>query len=190
MKLFTKDTSKYGMRIRELLDEFYQRQPQVRGGPRQGRRGPLDPSLNQAILHMAKLIFPKGFQVQHADDKTAQQVWKRFDAGEFVAPSNNSGYTVFDDPQVNYAMRAWHDWTHWKLRRTFQNVHENQVNDQQKRDLIKVFGRTPQTMRWCKILDADTVGQLQYKKKYGDFPVDQHAFVLAYLNGGGLDRRY
>ncbi len=181
------------MLLRQLFDqlfEYYETQPQVRGGPRQGRRGPLDPSLNQAILQIVKMIFPKGYQVQPSDDKRAQEVWKRFDAGVAIAPSNNSGYTIFDDPKVNYAMRVWHDWTHWKLQKTFQNVHEIQVNDQQKRDLIKVFGRTSQTMRWCKILDADTVGQLQYKQKFGDFPRDQHAFVTAYLQGRGLDRKY
>lgn len=169
------------MKICDII-ELYQPQPK--------QNGALDPAFNQAVLRMASLLMPNGYSEQPHDDKRAEDVWSRFDSGQPIVPSNNSQFNIFADPQVNVAFRAWHDWTHWKLKRTFSNVHEGHVNEKQKQDLIKVFGRNPRTLYWCKIIDAENVGQLEYKAKFGQFPHDQYAFDVAYLKGKGFDRHY
>jgi hypothetical protein len=48
--------------------------------------------------------------------------------------------------------------------------------------LIALYGDTPRTRQWCRIIEAEIVGQIHYREQHGEFPIDQYAFVVDYLN--------
>ena len=75
---------------------------------------PLDPNLNAAILAIAKRLFPDGFDVSDDAPDTYEKLKAHLDAGNrMLVYGGGSQHTIYADPAVNHAFRAWHDWTHW-----------------------------------------------------------------------------
>lgn len=76
---------------------------------------PLDPGLNTAIVAIASLLFPNGFDVADIAPDTYDKLKAHLDAGRrMLVWSGASDYTVFGCCEVNWAYRAWHDWCHWQ----------------------------------------------------------------------------
>lgn len=143
---------------------------------------PLDSSLNAAILTMARRIFPTGFDVSADAPGTFNALKAHLDAGKrMVVYGGGCEGTIYADPAVNYAFRAWHDWCHWRGDHDFFEPGEQAVCTMQCLQLMELYGVNEQTARWVKILQAEVVGQriyYQYHKRYID---DQRGFIEAYL---------
>lgn len=125
--------------------------------------------LNTRILKLA----PK-----HTASDTAPQCFSDLVAHSFkrlVVWSGASDKTIYGDPRINHAMRAWHDSIHIKLGADFSIVGETRVAIEQAR----LIGSD--TMG--KIILAEVVGQTKYFNRYGIFPLDQVKFVSNYLKG-------
>lgn len=72
-----------------------------------------DPALNQAILNLAKQSVGE-FEISDDAPSTYAQLCSHLDAGKtLVVAQEGSAQTIFGDPRINYAFRAWHDWCHW-----------------------------------------------------------------------------
>lgn len=148
---------------------------------------PFSTKLNAAILHIASRIYPLGFDVQGVDtDETAPSTYRelvdRFESGKrFVVASEGSTNTIYGDPEVNYAFRAWHDWTHWRGQCGFSLVHESFVCADQIKLLRELYGWNDETRKWARLLHAEIIGQKQAHDTTGRFPMDQRAFVTHYL---------
>ena len=143
----------------------------------------LDPMLNVAVLHMAALKFPRGYDVRPNAPDTLERLCAWLDSGKRMAVyDGGSDYTIFGDPQVNYAFRAWHDWQHWKYRLPFTPAGAAKACLLQINDLWVEYGPSRRMERWARIIDAEVNGQLQYAAAHANqFPNDQSAFVRAYL---------
>jgi hypothetical protein len=100
-----------------------------------------------------------------------------------VVWSGASDATIFGDPEVNYTFRAWHDWCHWRGRLPFDFKGEQGVCEMQCGHLLSLYGDSNRTRRWCRIVDAEVIGQRLYFDRFGRLPSDQYDFVVAYLNG-------
>lgn len=143
------------------------------------RYKPLDRGFNVAVLHVASVLFPAGFDVADQAPQTYEELTGMLDAGgRMVVWSGASENTIYADPEVNYAFRAWHDWCHWRGRHRFDPEGEVAVCNMQADHLSKLYGCNE---RWRNILHAETIGQQLYLYRFGYYPKDQRTFVEAYL---------
>jgi hypothetical protein len=151
---------------------------------------PLDQKLNKAIVAISGLIFPNGFEASIDAPDTFENLCAHLDAGKpMIVWSGASETTVFGCAEVNWAFRAWHDWCHWHLSQPFTLDGETAVCSHQCQQLRDLFGDTPVTRRWQRILHADIVGQWHHHAMFGEFPKDQRAFVESTLKVAPLKAR-
>ena len=95
--------------------------------------------------------------------------------------SGGSENTIYAEPEVNWAFRAWHDWCHYRGAHDFTPEGERSVFELQRSHLLLFYGDSLQTRRWIRILRAEVIGQQEYFYRYGHYPHDQRAFVEVYL---------
>ena len=143
---------------------------------------PLDGTLNDAVLTVTRQLVP----IFYVDDATApstyRQLCRHMDAGHvLVVADEGSDHTIFGDPSVNHAFRAWHDYTHWRYGYDFSVQGEMHNCNAQIEHLLHFYGPTEDVFRWAEFLVAEVIGQLLYYKKYGEYIADQRAFVQAYI---------
>jgi hypothetical protein len=152
---------------------------------------PLDPNLNAAVIAIAKQLFPAGFEVSEDAPDTYEKLKAHLHAGKrLVVYGGGSEHTIYGDPAVNYAFRAWHDWTHWTGQHDLTFQGEKAACAAQHRFLIELFGNAAQIDRWAKLISAEIVGQATYFQWHKRFPVDQRGFVEAYLKDPHLALTY
>ncbi len=143
---------------------------------------PLDIELNCAILEIATRVPPGGFDVAEEAPSTWAELKTHLDSGKrLVVYSGGSEETIYVDPAVNYAFRAWHDHLHYINQFDFSLDGETAVCDEQCRVLATMSRDERQASRWCRIIQAEVIGQKLYHRLYDLFPADQRAFVLSYL---------
>lgn len=146
----------------------------------------LDLGLNVAIMHISSRLFPCGFKVEHDEMKapsTFQQLKAMLDQrnGAMIVYGGGSDHTIYGDPEVNYAFRAWHDWCHYKGNHDFTPEGEAMAAEMQIKHLEAVYGADCENVkRWSGIIRAEVNGQGEYLARYGRFPEDQRGFILAY----------
>jgi len=144
---------------------------------------PLDATLNEAILRVVELLLPGGFTVSDFAPATYDKLTSHLDAGrKMVVWSGASNETIYGDPHVNYAFRAWHDWCHWTGSHPFTPEGEYAVYLMQCGHLVSLFGPSMRLERWCRILRAEIVGQQEYFYQNGCYPANQRRFIENYLD--------
>lgn len=95
----------------------------------------------------------------------------------------NADPTIFSGPEVNHAMRFWHDITHVELGQDFGLAGEMRVADAHLTDL-GMAGQPRGSLPWA-LLRADTAGQnLVFAMTGGGFVADQWQFALACVENG------
>jgi len=133
---------------------------------------PLDREFNRAVLAMAPAYVAQSFApATLAEFMQSPPLLRVYDGG--------SDATIYADPRVNFAFRAWHDATHREIAGAFTLAGEREVCEVQVRALYARFPSAP--LAWARILRAEVIGQAEYFVTYGTFPADQRAFVSAYL---------
>lgn len=139
---------------------------------------PLNETLNSVIELMADQI---DYEISDEGLGTYRELVDHMDAGKkLLIYSGGSGSTIFADPSVNHAFRAWHDYTHYTCGYDFSTVGEMFTCNQQITDIINVFGA--EVAQECiPYLAVEIIGQRLYFKKYGGYISDQRAFALAYM---------
>ena len=143
---------------------------------------PLSVPFNVAALHIAGRLWPKGFDVSADAPATFEDMVANFKAtGRHVVWSGASDRTIFGDPEVNYAFRAWHDWHHISRSLDFSDASEHEVFAGQYRDVRGIYGNGEAAQDFCDLLYAEIIGQLEFKNRHGNFPADQRGFVRHYL---------
>lgn len=142
---------------------------------------PLFPSFNVATLHMAHLVNPRGWNVSRKAPSSLAELKRRSKRdGVITVSSLHSECTIYGDPEVNFAARAWHDACHVLANAGFDDAGERAVCALQQSQLATVYGAAS-SLLFRRIIEAEVIGQLEYKARHGAFPVDQRAFVLEYL---------
>lgn len=136
--------------------------------------------LNAAILHIASKLFPTGFDVSDNAPETFDDLKEYVRrTGRMAVWSGNSDHTIFEDREVNYAFRAWHDHCHLRGH-DFTPWGEYEALQEQWGDIVKLYGVTPKTLEWYAILEAEVVGQAVYHHYWGRFPANQAAHNRAW----------
>jgi hypothetical protein len=143
----------------------------------------LDLEFNRAVLDITAHLLPNGFDVSMRAPSTYRELKAHVAAtGRLVVYAGASDRTIYGDPAVNHAFRAWHDYCHLLGGYDTSFVGEVAVCRAQERQLLHRYGDSERTFRWKKIVEADIIGQARYFERHGTFPVDQAAFVRAYLH--------
>ena len=142
---------------------------------------PVSHALNAAVLHMAARALPLGFDVSPDAPSTYEALCNthRF-TGRVVVWDGESDNTIYEDREVNYAFRAWHDACHIVGAYPFTLEGERGACGMQLSQLFAVYGDSATTRLWAKWLHADCVGQAEYFDRWGAFPSPQRRFTLAY----------
>jgi len=155
-----------------IEEDIMERSPQI-----------LDPTFNAAVLNIAATL-TGGFSVSETAPATYEELVIQIEQlHRIVVWSGASDATIFGDPEVNYAFRAWHDWCHWHGRLPFTFEGEQRVCEMHCAQLLSLYGDSDKTRRWCRIVEAEIIGQRLHFDRFGHFPSDQYDFVVAYLNG-------
>ncbi len=142
---------------------------------------PLSLSFNRAVLHIANSLMPEGWiGVTNAPDTLATLRGRVCQEGRMIVSSEYALTSVYADPAVNLAFRAWHDYCHLSLSAEFDRAGETAVHRMQSTQLILTYGAY-RSRNWRMILRCEILGQLDYREAYGAFPVDQMAFAKEYL---------
>lgn len=143
---------------------------------------PLSRGFNIAVLHIASRLFPRGFDIGADAPHTLDSLWDHYQkTGRILVWNGASGRTIFDDSEVNFAFRAWHDWRHITENAPFTPVGESAVCAAQCEDIRALFGDCESSRKFCAILDAEINGQTAYFSANGYFPENQIAFTRDYL---------
>ena len=87
---------------------------------------------------------------------------------------NGASETSIWGKEGNYLFRAFHDHIHLSYDLSFSDEDEGAVCDKS----IELLKLNPSERR---LMEIEIKGQLDYKNKYGDFPVDQLAFTIKAL---------
>lgn len=94
--------------------------------------------------------------------------------------TGGSDNTIFDSAAVNWHFRAWHDYHHIRLNLPFTFEGEKQTAREQIRDVYWMFP-VEVAEQFARLIWAEVVGQAEHFEKHGVFPVEQKAFIEAYL---------
>lgn len=142
---------------------------------------PLFPRFNVAVLHIAGVVNPLGWDVSNMAPVTlAEQKAYARKHGRICVDGRNSLLTIYGDPEVNIAFRAWHDATHLRLNAPFTFAGEIRVCHAQQADIAKIYGQREAGL-FAHILQIEVIEQAAEFANTSRFPVDQRAFTLARL---------
>lgn len=134
-------------------------------------------NFNRAIIHLAPPFEARA----SAPDGFAELCELMSSVGRMIVWSGGSAETIYRDPRVNHAFRAWHDTVHWQGKLPFTPEGEAEVCRRQILELFRKFGDNPETRRWAALLDAEINGQVEYWQRHGEFPEDQVKFDLEFM---------
>ena len=139
-------------------------------------------TLNNVVKKCCDYYHTGGFAISDDAPNTFEDL-KQFvnDHGYYEVYNGGCDHTIYDDPQTNYAFRAWHDYHHVTKNLDFTPLNEMKVVLLQIQDIYNLFGVNDKTIEIANIIYADGIGQVEYFEKYNDFPIDQKAFVNDYL---------
>lgn len=141
---------------------------------------PVDQAFNDVVVKLANRYVPR-FVVADDAPSTFRQLKAHLDAGKtLVVAKEGSNHTIFADPAVNCAFRAWHDWCHWKGDYDFSLYGESVTCCMQIDQLYTHEGVNANTQKWARFLIAEIIGQRQYYEKYKTYISNQRAFVAKY----------
>lgn len=136
---------------------------------------------NVAVRHITDKIFPCGFDVSKNAPQDHEQLQAYHHAtGRIKVWNGASDRTIFGCPETNYMFRAWHDSKHVLGKHLFTPAGEYAVMLMQQVDIRALYDGD-QADYFCAILEAEIMGQLEYKNIHNEFPGDQIGFVRAYL---------
>lgn len=140
---------------------------------------PFDPELNRAILrlapaHEARDAVPV---IDASGQPDALGALIRSPSGRLLVWAGASERTVYGDPAVNWAFRAWHDALHLGLRLPFDSRGEHAL----ALEHAAVMGRRSDA--WARVMLAEVYGQVRHVQLHGAFPSDQAAFTVAVATG-------
>ena len=148
---------------------------------------PFNTKFNVAVLRMAELVCPMGYDVVDNAPQSLPELTEHIArTRRITVERSNSDATIFGCPEANWAFRAWHDWTHFIMQAPFTLEGELAVAHRQIEDMYRVFGYCREADDFSWLILEEVYGQACYKEKYGNFPQDQREFARRYLAGGNL----
>lgn len=133
-------------------------------------RDPLDADLCRCIVALAPTFEAR----DHAPDTLPDIL-----AHPGIVYAGGSDRTIYGDPHVNHAFRAWHDHVHAANLFDFTLAGEVATCEAQIAIMLRAFPLAP--LCWSRIIRSEVICQAHYYEKTGQFPPDQVSFIRATL---------
>lgn len=142
---------------------------------------PLYPNFNEFILWVVTQLMPDGYDVTLYESRcnTFAKIKKYYkDTGRVLVSLHSSDCTIYGDPKVNVAFRAWHDYVHITHNLDFSADGERNTRKiQQDHVLFYGQGYNQQTLLlFCTLLFIEVDCQLAHYLKYREYVQDQRQF--------------
>lgn len=146
----------------------------------------LDEEFNQAVMAFSLVCWPEGYERTSEQYESFEAMREAFRTeGRIKINTNFSEQTIFENPEVNWDFRAWHDWCHLWLDAGFDREGETKAAELQKRMLDLSFPSHPKLEFWKTLIDIEVVGQLEYYLQNGAFVSNQIEFAHEQLRQRG-----
>lgn len=134
--------------------------------------------LNDAIKIAARSAGTPRFEVRDVAPNSFEDVQRVYlQTGKLVVWSGGTERTIYDDVQVNYIFRAWHDWTHIKIQAGFDLAGETATGMTQIAQVGDELGR---------IIKLEVIGQATHAIEFGTFVEDQKAWTINQLRSNAI----
>lgn len=147
---------------------------------------PFSTPFNVAVLRIAKALMPNGFDCSAVAPATFEEACTYYyRTGRVLVSNAHSANTIYGDPEINLAFRAWHDFAHINGQYDFTLEGERATCAAQKR-LAFSYGRNAfERTEFSELIHAEVTGQAECYEAHKAFPVNQRGFVLAYIQDAG-----
>lgn len=149
----------------------------------------LSKTFNDVTCLLTDILLPSGFDITPDDNRcsTLHKITDYYNAtGRVLVWSGASDKSIFGDPRVNHAFRAWHDYVHITRQLPFTQAGEHDVMLAQQRH-VKALRLRPQAEQAClALLECEIDDQIQALIDTGAFIDDQVQFTINQLNRKGL----
>lgn len=147
------------------------------------KREALDWELDEAVVAMAKVVCPSGFDAADEAPSSFAELKAHMQSGQRMRVwSGASDFTIFGSPEVNHASRAWHDYHHYTGGHDFTIPGEAATVLAQVADLKLAYGDHAKAKLWRALLFGDIIGLSLYGDLHdGVFPIDQRRFVRDFV---------
>lgn len=130
---------------------------------------PLYPALFKAVEHIVDVLMPDGFDTtdneEHCNTYRKLEGYYKATGGRIIVWTGASDRTIFGDPAVNHAFRAWHDWCHLVLEADFSQDGEHKVclmQQRQVRTMCEDILTKEEIAEACKFIECEIDGQKIY----------------------------
>ena len=133
------------------------------------------PRLNEYILNLVEAL---GIKYTVTDEDLSEADVLKQNPKDLKIWSGGSENTIFGDPEVNYAFRAWHDWVHITSQLDFSPLNEARVAFIQAAMLPEEW-----TFERNLIL-IEVIWQVLHHDATGEFVDDQRDFTVHILHAG------
>ncbi len=148
--------------------------------------------LEHAILGCALQCMPQGWDVTPRDDdaiNSYDEIKAIYDkTGRVLVSSAHCDNTIYSDPSINVALRAWHDFIHVTKGYKFTREGEAAVCKEQQKQAVHYLSKIGVSIKECvfvsKCLRIELTEQLEYYCKMGEWVKDQKQFMLDHLEYG------
>jgi hypothetical protein len=138
---------------------------------------PLNWQFNVSVRVLASLHAPGWIASDDAPGEYEALAERFARDGRVTVWTGVSEGTIFDDPETNWAFRAWHDAAHLAHGLPFTVEGETATAYVQASHLIGEYGDDDDVVEMVALLLCEVVGQAQWLARYGEFPADQMAFA-------------
>lgn len=144
---------------------------------------PMYEPLNAAVLEIVNILMPQGFDTTDIRENcdTHEKIQEYWDeTGKILVWSGGSDCTVFGEPHMNHAFRAWHDYIHITRGLAFNKAGERLAYNWHcvQLDLYLSHKFSRQHRENIKqLLDIEINGQVEYLERFGHFPEYPRTFA-------------
>ena len=145
----------------------------------------LDRELNAAIITLADIYIPRGFEVRAQEDVTEEAVWQSCQDGRPVVYDRTMANSIFGDTEVEHAFQALAQFFMF-TEPVVHNSHRPHLCavmmvggiDRICEALVKQYGDESRTQGWQKAILVHTIGRLAFNSSFGGIPVSNYDFVV------------
>jgi hypothetical protein len=144
----------------------------------------LNPEFNALVLAFASRI---SYTLTDAETQSFEEMKALYKStGSIPINTGFSDNTIFGNPAINWAFRAWHDYCHLLLDADFSEQGERETCELQIAQMFLALGHTEQAWRFASIIRGEVIGQVLYYQRFQSFPKNQCAFMTCWLNTGRI----
>lgn len=148
----------------------------------------IDPTFDYVAFLFGPSTRRQSFSATHDYANFAEMKADYARRGTITVNTAHGENTIFANKDINARFRFWHDMAHLAVDAPFTAEGERLAAGYQMSQVRALVGPSDaDKARWVALIDCEVNGQTSYFMEHGEFPDNQRAFALAYLEARGVD---